>query len=132
MYYKTQVVAGTNYEIIIKVSEEATILVKLWEKLDRTIQVNSIEDKPAGYTGDESAGSDPVDTTVGICHYIGPDPCYSICGKSLPEASRICTDYCHNFSELQPATSTAAVKSTYQKCFDSNCSGLKEKAITGQ
>lgn len=132
MYYKTQVVAGTNYEIIIKVSDSATILVTLWEKLDRTIQVNSVEDKPAGYTGVETGGPDPVpvDNTIGTCNYIGADPCYSICEQPLTAAYLICNDYCQEVSELRSA-SNSVIKSSYQKCWDSSCSKLKDKAASG-
>jgi len=43
--YKTQVVAGVNYTIVIQVTTTITIEFTVWKKLDGTIQVTKAVDK---------------------------------------------------------------------------------------
>lgn len=42
--FKTQVVAGLNYNVIYRVNTTQKVEVKFWKKLDGNVQVNSVSE----------------------------------------------------------------------------------------
>lgn len=50
--YKTQVVAGTNWDFVINVPNiKKTLEVRVWEKLGGDVQVTRVDEKEETFTG---------------------------------------------------------------------------------